>query len=89
MFTAVADVTMGYLVTHRDLQRRSDIRAAGRASCLLYLSGMVLNDVFDAEVDAREQPERPIPSGRVSLQAATIVGWGMLTAGIVVAWCSA
>jgi 4-hydroxybenzoate polyprenyltransferase len=53
---------------------------------LLYLSGMVLNDVFDAEVDARDRPDRPIPSGRISLKAATAVGWGMLSAGLVLAW---
>ena len=34
---------------------------------------MVLNDVFDAEVDAREQPDRPIPSGRVSRRAAALL----------------
>ena len=68
VFTAVADVMMGYLVTHGDLQPAAHFALLVAASCLLYLSGMVLNDVFDAEVDAREQPERPIPSGRVSLR---------------------
>jgi 4-hydroxybenzoate polyprenyltransferase len=56
---------------------------------LLYLSGMVLNDVFDVEVDAREQPHRPIPSGRVSLFAAKRLGWGLWLIGIAFAWlCS-
>jgi 4-hydroxybenzoate polyprenyltransferase len=47
---------------------------------------MVLNDVFDADVDAREQPSRPIPSGRVSWRAAAAVGWGMWTTGVLIAW---
>jgi 4-hydroxybenzoate polyprenyltransferase len=55
------------------------------ASCLLYLSGIVLNDVFDAEIDARDRPHRPIPSGRVSLRAASAAGWAMLTSGVLVA----
>src|SRR5207248_61292 len=52
----------------------------------LYLSGIVLNDVFDTEIDAREQPARPIPSGRVSFRVAAAVGWGLLIAGVLVAW---
>jgi 4-hydroxybenzoate polyprenyltransferase len=86
VFTAVADVMMGFLVTHGDLQPAWQIAILVAASCLLYLSGMVLNDVFDADVDAREQPQRPIPSGRVSLSAAKAVGWAMLASGVLVSW---
>jgi 4-hydroxybenzoate polyprenyltransferase len=85
VLTVVADVMMGYLVTHGDLQPPLHFALLAAASCLLYLSGMVLNDVFDAEVDARERPERPIPSGRVSRQSAAAVGWAMLTSGVLVA----
>jgi len=88
VFTAVADVAMGYLITHRNLEPPAHFVMLVAASCLLYLSGMVLNDVFDAEVDRREQPSRPIPSGRVSWQTAAAVGWAMLTGGVFVAWCA-
>lgn len=50
------------------------------ASCL-YLAGMVLNDVFDVDIDQEERPERPIPSGAVSRRNATIVGVALLTLG--------
>jgi UbiA prenyltransferase family len=87
IFTAVADVTMGYLVVCRgEVQSIENFATLAAISSLLYLSGMVLNDVFDAEVDARDRPDRPIPSGRVSLKAAAAVGWAMLTAGLVIAW---
>jgi 4-hydroxybenzoate polyprenyltransferase len=86
VFTAVADVMMGFLITHGELEPAWQIGLLIAASCLLYLSGMVLNDVFDAEVDAREQPRRPIPSGRVSLSAAKALGWAMLASGVLVAW---
>lgn len=43
-----------------------------------YLGGMVLNDAFDAEVDARERPSRPIPSGRVSRMQAFVAGFALL-----------
>jgi len=77
---------MGYLVVYHDLQPLTNFACLAVTSVLLYLSGMVLNSVFDAEVDAREQPGRPIPSGRVSLQAATVVGWGMMVVALVIAW---
>ena len=77
VFTAAADVTMGYVVAKGELQPALHFGLLVAASCLLYLSGMVLNDVFDAEVDAVEQPHRPIPSGRVSRRAAALVGWGL------------
>lgn len=40
------------------------------ASAAVYCAGMAANDLFDAEVDARERPGRPIPSGRVSRAGA-------------------
>lgn len=86
VFTAVADVAMGYLITPNGFQSPAQFAALVATSCLLYLSGMVLNDVFDAEVDAVEQPHRPIPSGRISLESAAIVGWGMLIIGLIIAW---
>jgi 4-hydroxybenzoate polyprenyltransferase len=42
------------------------------AIALLYTAGMILNDVLDEEVDRRERPERPLPSGLVSRQAALL-----------------
>lgn len=89
VFTAVADVMMGFLVTRHELQPALYFSLLVATSCCLYLSGMVLNDVFDADVDAREQPDRPIPSGRISLSAAKLVGWGLLAAGLLIAWCLA
>lgn len=55
------------------------------ASCL-YLAGMVLNDLFDASIDAEERPSRPIPSGRVTRGAAAVVGWGLLLIGAALPW---
>ncbi len=56
------------------------------AGSCLYLAGMVLNDVFDAAIDASERPSRPIPSGRVSARAASVVGWGLLLVGAGLPW---
>lgn len=57
------------------------------AMSALYTGGMILNDVFDREIDTRERPERPLPSGAISPAAAWGVGGGLLVAGVaVLAW---
>ena len=53
------------------------------AASLMYTGGMFLNDAFDAEIDARERPERPIPSGRIGRGTVFAMGFGMLGSGIV------
>ena len=52
---------------------------------LLYAGGVVLNDVFDADLDAVERPERPIPSALISKKSAGIFGAVLLLFGIVAA----
>jgi 4-hydroxybenzoate polyprenyltransferase len=47
----------------------------------LYLAGMVWNDIFDRHEDAKTRPFRPIPSRRVPLRNAIILGIGLLTVG--------
>ncbi len=64
VFTAMADILLGFLLNHDSFQH--DLMGLGLllvSSSCLYLAGMVLNDVFDREVDARERPNRPIPFG--------------------------
>ncbi len=86
VFTAMADILLGYLFTHEQLQRWPLFASLLAASTLLYLSGMVLNDYFDREVDARERPERPIPSGHVAPATALRLGLTMLLGGTALAW---
>jgi UbiA prenyltransferase family len=53
------------------------------ALSLFYVGGMYLNDAFDANVDALERPERPIPSGAISARTVFTAGFGMLTLGVL------
>ncbi|HEY4233938.1 MAG TPA: UbiA family prenyltransferase [Lacipirellulaceae bacterium] len=85
VFTAMADVLMGYLVTHGDLRPFSHSGFLVAASAMLYLAGMALNDYFDADLDAIERPQRPIPSGRLTLRAAGTLGWVLLFGGVLLA----
>ncbi len=48
---------------------------------LTYVAGMILNDAFDAQADARERPSRPIPSGRIGIAGARFVGLLTLAVG--------
>ncbi len=57
------------------------------ALSLFYIGGMFLNDAFDAEIDARERPERPIPSGEITQKTVFLWGFTMLFVGIgLLAW---
>jgi 4-hydroxybenzoate polyprenyltransferase len=47
---------------------------------------MVLNDVYDAELDARERPERPIPAGHIPRTTASSAGWALLTSGVLLSF---
>lgn len=87
VFTAFADSLAG-LVVLLALGIAVPDRACAivLASGCLYLSGIVLNDVFDRHVDARERPTRPIPSGAVALPVAIALGAGLMAAGIAIAW---
>jgi 4-hydroxybenzoate polyprenyltransferase len=86
VFTAAADILLGYFFTHESLDSWPQLALLLAASCSLYLAGMALNDVFDVEQDARERPFRPIPSGRISKTSALRLGFGMLAAGVALCW---
>ncbi len=83
VFTALADIFLGFLLTQEGLSPARDLVALLGASCGLYLAGMVFNDFFDRELDARERPGRPIPSGRISPRAAVLLASGLILLGPV------
>jgi 4-hydroxybenzoate polyprenyltransferase len=58
------------------------VGALAVSSVCLYSAGMALNDWADADLDALERPERPIPSGRISRDRALAVGAGLTALGV-------
>jgi len=89
--TAWADVLAGFAASGVVLTDGQGLLASPLTWLLLattglYAGGIVFNDVFDADLDAQERPERPIPSGRASRQGATVLGGLLLIAGILAAW---
>ncbi len=52
------------------------------ALSLFYVAGMYLNDAFDAEIDQKERPERPIPSGAIDLRTVFAASFVMFMVGL-------
>lgn len=78
VFTAIADIALGAFAA-------GEFRAFGwlaASSACLYSAGMVWNDVFDVEQDARERPFRPLPSGAITRRSAVGLGVLLLAAGV-------
>jgi 4-hydroxybenzoate polyprenyltransferase len=63
-------------------------RVAGTAAAvgLMYVAGMILNDVCDLAVDRIERPARALPSGRITRQHALAVGVLCLLTGMALLW---
>ncbi len=86
--TAAADALAGYLLIAglRDLAwPPAACGLAVAAIVALYAAGIVFNDVCDAELDRRERPERPLPSGAIDPRAAVIAAGGLMVAGLILA----
>lgn len=84
LFTSPPDVVLGAALASAAVGSVSVPALAGLAvaSMLLYAGGTTLNDYADAEEDARERPERPIPSGDVSRRVALALGVALLAGGV-------
>jgi hypothetical protein len=79
--TVWTNVTAGIALGGGSFERASALRL-GVALSLFYVGGMFLNDAFDRAIDARERPERPIPSGQIGATEVFAVGFGLLAAGL-------
>lgn len=90
IITAIADILAGIAIAGYIAGDLSaiDVRPGlllVAATIGLYGGGVVLNDVFDAGLDKIERPERPIPSGLISVASATFFAILLLVAGILTA----
>ncbi|MCY7352553.1 MAG: UbiA-like protein EboC [Cytophagaceae bacterium] len=89
LVTAIADVLAGVAIAGIASESMpTDGRGVGLlmlSTVGLYGGGVVFNDVFDADLDAVERPERPIPSGRVTRASAAWLGGILLGIGMLAA----
>lgn len=87
--TAVADIIAGIVISGYFTASEYSLTPVlflVLATIGLYGGGVVFNDVFDAELDKIERPERPIPSGLVSKQSASLLGLLLLLMAIIAAY---
>ncbi|PPK88795.1 4-hydroxybenzoate polyprenyltransferase [Neolewinella xylanilytica] len=86
LVTAVADILAGASVAAAVSGGwDSQVTWLCLATIGLYGGGVVFNDVFDADLDRIERPERAIPSGQVTLASAILLGGILLIGGVVAA----
>jgi len=87
MITAVADILAGMSIVHFVFDTNyfhvQSVLYLSISTLGLYGGGVVFNDVFDAELDAIERPERAIPSKKVTLTEASILGSILLLIGVI------
>lgn len=86
VFTALADIGMGFVLARQGFSPPGLLVALALSSAGLYLAGMVLNDACDVEVDRRERPQRPLPSGQIAVSQAWALGFTLLALGILFGW---
>jgi hypothetical protein len=82
LFTAAADILGGHLYAHGSICDYGVLLRLSIGSMCLYAGGVALNDVCDAETDARERPNRPIPRGDLSRTRAGLICAILLVAGV-------
>jgi|HubBroStandDraft_6_1064221.scaffolds.fasta_scaffold121446_2 hypothetical protein len=85
VLTVPGDVLLG-AAWGGEREEPGTVAALALGSSLLYLGGMALNDWADRELDARERPWRPLPSGEVAPavalgSAVALTGSGLAVAG--------
>ncbi|WP_456481961.1 geranylgeranylglycerol-phosphate geranylgeranyltransferase [Methanopyrus sp.] len=80
---AALGVVVGELISGVGLDVGSIL--APVVAAVVCAGGNAINDYFDAEVDAVNRPDRPIPSGRVSPRSARAFALGCFVVGITLA----
>jgi len=90
VITALSDVLagmsiVGFLFGFKDYQINPTL-LLGISSMLMYAGGVVMNDVFDMELDKIERPERALPSGRLGKSTAIVGGISLFIIAIALAF---
>jgi len=61
------------------------LRGVLLAGPLMCAMSQTMNDYFDREVDAINEPDRPIPAGKISKSASWLITFGLIVSGFLVA----
>jgi 4-hydroxybenzoate polyprenyltransferase len=69
--TTVSDTVAGAVLV-APAPAAGPVAVVAVAIALFYTAGMILNDVMDLAIDRRERPDRPLPSGEISVPGAVV-----------------
>jgi hypothetical protein len=87
LFTLPSNVFAGYLLTHtHDAIEINTIVLIILASTCLYAAGVIFNDVADRQIDRKERPSRPIPSGKITQRNAILLALLLIVISIAVSY---
>ncbi len=74
IFTAFSNILVGFFLVQESYVNLEFIIPLLSTSGFLFLAGMIFNDYFDYELDKKERPSRPLPSGAISKKSAFFLG---------------
>lgn len=81
--TVWSNVLAGIVVANGTAPDPARFLQIAASASLFYTGGMFLNDAFDADIDARVRPERPLPAADVTRREVFAVGGALLAAGLL------
>ena len=74
IFTAFSNILVGFFLVQESYVNLEFIIPLLSTSGFLFIAGMIFNDYFDYELDKKERPSRPLPSGAISKKSAFFLG---------------
>ena len=74
IFTAFTNILLGYAIVQGEQFGLHLLGPLLATTGCLFLAGMSLNDYFDYNIDKKERPHRPIPSGKIPRKNALYLG---------------
>jgi len=86
IFTAFSNVLIGYFFSLSSNPDFISLPFLLVTSGMLFSAGMIFNDFFDLNIDKKERPNRPLPSGKISKQKALFLGIIFLIIGNIFAF---
>lgn len=85
LFTLPSNVLAGYFSSniYNEVEINTIILVIFSSACL-YAAGVIFNDIADRQIDRKERPNRPIPSGKVTQRSAIILALLLMAISITV-----
>ena len=84
VFISFISIFIGALVSG-SFKVNSTLLFAGFTAALITAGANIINDIFDVDIDRINKPERPLPSGQISLKYARYLFYVLYGSGLIFA----